>query len=50
MFLKGFSSGTCFCNGFNPCKSEVVEKYEHSMHEEENIFDDDEDDTVTVSG
>ena len=29
---------------------QVVEKDEHNLHEQENIFDDDEDDTITVSG
>ena len=64
MFLKGSSSGICFYNGSNPCTSEdthrkelsqgnyhVIDKDEHNLHEqEENIFDDEEDDTFTVSG
>ena len=63
MFSKGFPSGICFCSGSNPWtpktlierKYQVVEKEEDNMHprdlhEQEDIFDDDEDDTITVSG
>ena len=64
MFLKGSSSGICFCNGNNLRTSEEtnteelssIEKEEDNMHprdlheQEEDIFDDDEDDTITVQG
>ena len=64
MFLNRSSSGICFCNESNPCTSvdthreelsqgnyQVFEKDEHNLHEqEENIFDDEEDDMITVSG
>ena len=60
MFSKGPASGICFCSGSNPCRSEDThkeelssswEKDEYNLHEEEeNIFDDDEDNTITVSG
>ena len=59
--FKGSSSRICFCNGNNPCTSEdthteelssnVVEKDEHNLHEHDvNIFNDDEDGRITVSG
>ena len=63
MFLKGSSSGICFCSGSNPCTSkdnhreelswencQSVEKDEHNLlKQEENIFDNEEDDVITVS-
>ena len=43
--LKTLMGGTILGN------YQVVEKDEHNLHEqEENIFDDEEDDTITVSG
>ena len=59
MFLKGFSSGISISSmGVIPSRlktlmernHKVAEKMEDDLHEqEENIFDDEEDDTITVS-
>ena len=51
VFKRVLIRDLCLCNGSNPCISEDTYGKELSSSEQEkDIFDDDEDDTITVSG